>query len=99
MARLEELSELLVHELDQFSASIEKLEKLNKDGVKVELSDLKGEFREHRVKTEKMQEHMLLKMKSVEHALANSKVFPNWALAIVVGSFLLNFILILLLLK
>ena len=43
MAKIEELSELLVHELDQFSASIEKLEKVNKDGVKVDLSDLQEE--------------------------------------------------------
>lgn len=99
MAKIEELSELLIHELDHFSASIENLEKLNKDGVKVDLSDLKGELRVHRLKTDRIQEHMVLKMENLEHALEKSKVYPDWTLAIVVGSLLLNFILILILVK
>lgn len=99
MAKLEELSELLIHELDQFSASIEYLEKLNKDGVKVDISDLKGEFREHKLKTEKIQEHVVSKMENLEHSLKKSKIYPNWAVAIVIGSIFLNFILILILVK
>ena len=95
MAKIEELTELLVNEIDTFEKGITKLEnvnnKLEMTTVKFDLVEFKaikqeliGEFSIHK----NTQERFNLRF---ENQIKNAKVYPNWAVIVFIGTLLLSF--------
>ncbi|GAA3627820.1 DUF6730 family protein [Flavivirga jejuensis] len=88
MAKLEELTALLVNEIDDFKNSIEKLEKindqLNDTKIKMDLSEYKTMIFSH-------QKEMASHLKAIErfenrfnNKIIQAKIYPNWAVVVFV---------------
>lgn len=90
MAKIEELTELLVNEIDNFNIGISKLEaisdKINTTKVSIDLREYKSIIESHQLKTTEVvdsQERFLYRFESL---LKNAKVYPNWAVIVFVIS-------------
>tara|TARA_R110002072_G_scaffold142396_1_gene287726 strand:+ start:69 stop:383 length:315 start_codon:yes stop_codon:yes gene_type:complete len=86
MTKLEELSALLVNEIDDFKNGVEKLEKindqLNETKVKMDLSEYKTMLFSH-------QKEMASHLKAIErfenrfnNKINQAKIYPNWAVVV-----------------
>jgi len=86
MTKLEELTELLVNEINEFNKGIEKLEKitkqLNKTKIKMDITEYKALIESH---LQKMNEHRNAQERfqnRFEALLKTAKVYPNWAVIV-----------------
>ncbi|MGB5362168.1 MAG: DUF6730 family protein [Aureibaculum sp.] len=92
MTKLEELTELLVNEINEFNKGIEKLEKINEQlnttKIKMDINEYKAIIESHK---QKMNEHINTQ-ESFESRfvslLKNAKVYPNWAVIVFIISLL-----------
>lgn len=86
MTKLEELTALLVHEIDDFNQDIERLEKisaqLNTTKIKMDLAEYKAIIESH-------QQQMASHLKAIElfedrfdQKIKNAKIYPDWAVII-----------------
>ena len=86
MTKLEELSALLVNEIDDFKNSVEKLEEINKQlndtKIKMDLSEYKTIIFSH-------QKEMASHLKAIErfenrfnNKINQAKIYPNWAVVV-----------------
>jgi len=88
MTKLEELTALLVGEIDDFNKSVEKLEKISKQinatKIKMDLTEYKAVIDEYKLK---MESH-LNTLKSFENRFENkikhAKIYPTWAVVVFV---------------
>ena len=86
MTKLEELTALLVNEINDFKNNVEKLEQINtqlKDTkIKMDLKEYRFIIESHH---QKMASH-LYKMERIEDRIDNmikeAKIYPNWAVAV-----------------
>lgn len=98
MGKLEDLTALLVNELDDFKTSMEKLEKINNQlhdtKVQIDVSEYKTIIKEHQ---QQMQSH-LNEIKGFERRfnskINDAKIYPTWAVVIFVLSILTSVILV-----
>lgn len=91
MTKLKELTAMMVNEIELFETAVEKLEKIQRQKIRLNSTSLESMMREHLRKdllTHKQE------MKNLGHALGKAKAYPAWALIIFVGSLVLNGILI-----
>ncbi len=94
MTKLEQLSELLVSEMSQFEKTVTKLERIQKQQIGIDSSNLENALKQQHEKMEKALAQHRQEMKSLGYELQQTKAYPIWALCIFVISIVLNVILI-----
>lgn len=94
MTKLEELSELLVSEIEQFEKTVEKLQKIQEQKITINSSKLESIIREHHENYKiEFASHKRI-METFGRKLERSKAYPLWALITFMISLLINGILI-----
>ena len=99
MTKLEELTALLVNEINDFNKGIEKLEKINEQlndaKIKMDLSEYKTMLFSH-------QKEMASHLKAIErfenrfnNKIDQAKIYPTWAVLVFIVSVLFGLISIL----
>lgn len=90
MAKLEELSELLVSEIKDFEMAVKKLEEIQKKKITIDLADLKLVLSNH----ETVLKNQNLKLQETYNNFANlfkeAKIYPKWAMIVFLVSLMLN---------
>ena len=83
MTKLEELTALLVNEIDDFKKSVEKLEKINDQ---INDTKIKMDVSEYKTIIEKHQQEMASHINSIErfenrfnNKIKEAKIYPTWA--------------------
>ena len=96
MAKLEEVTSLLVDEIEEFKQSVEKLEKistqLKNTKIQMDLMEFKSIMNEHEHKMEKHRNSIEYFDKQIEAKLKNAKIYPTWAVVVFVFSLLIGVI-------
>ena len=93
MTKLEELTAMMVNEIELFETAVDKLENIQRQKITINSTSLESMMREHQ---EHLRKDLLThkqEMKSLGHALSEAKAYPTWALIIFVVSLILNGIL------
>lgn len=98
MTKLEELTALLVNELNDFNKSIERLEKiseqLNTTKIKMDVTEYKATIEAHQ---KQMTSH-LNRMEGFESRFENkikeAKIYPNWAVVVFIVSIVVTVTLV-----
>ena len=98
MTKLEELTAMMVNEIELFEASVDKLEKIQQQQIRINSTSLEARMRQYQDNLEKALSSHKQEMKNLGYQLAKSKAYPTWALMIFVAALILNGILIYLLL-
>ena len=80
MTKLEELSELLVSEIEQFEKTVEKLQKIQEQKLRIDSQALETAIRLHQEKLEKALFSHKQEMKDLGQRLEKAKAYPLWAL-------------------
>ncbi len=95
MSKIEEITEILVNEIDSFEKGISKLEVLQQ---KISNTKIKLEFQEiQKAKTELIRELTLSKneqrefLSSFEAKVKNANIYPKWAVLIFIISLVISF--------
>ncbi|SDS74944.1 hypothetical protein SAMN04487764_2963 [Gillisia sp. Hel1_33_143] len=94
MAKLEQLSELLVSEIEQFEKTIERLEKIQQQKIGIDSRTVEQILQQHLRKLEGHITHHNNQMNILSHKLKTSKSYPIWALTLFTSSLIINGILI-----
>lgn len=94
MAKLEQLSKLLVGEISQFEKTVEKLEKIQQQKIAIDTRATELVFKRHEEKVKEVLEHHTLEMRDLKENLKNAKAYPAWALILFCGSLIINGILL-----
>ena len=96
MTKLEELTELLVNEINEFNKGIEKLEAINKEisitKIQMDLTEYKSIIENHQQRMKECintQEYFESRFKRL---LKTAKVYPNWAVIVFIMSLLFGII-------
>lgn len=93
MTKLEELSELLVSEFEQFEKTVEKLQKIQEQNISIDSKALETTIKLQQENLEKAFSSHMQEMKSLGQILEKAKAYPIWALTIFIVSLTLNGIL------
>lgn len=93
MTKLEELSELLVSEIEQFEKTVEKLQKIQEQKIIIDSRTLESSIRQHQESLEQALFSHKQEMKNLGNKLEKAKAYPVWALILFVTSLVLNAIL------
>ncbi|OBX26154.1 hypothetical protein LX77_02035 [Gelidibacter algens] len=100
MTKLEELTALLVNEINDFKSAVEKLEKIN-----AHLADtkIKMDLTEYKASIETHQQQMKCCIKNIESfesrfesKIKQAKIYPNWAVIVFIVSLIFGFVCVLL---
>ncbi|WP_424495331.1 DUF6730 family protein [Salinimicrobium sp. GXAS 041] len=94
MAKLDQLSELLVSEISLFERTVEKLEKIQQQKIAIDSSRLEYALLQQQEKIENALTYHSQEMSSLGHKLEKAKAYPAWAVIIFNVSIILNAILI-----
>ena len=94
MTKLEELSEMLVSEIEQFEKTVEKLQKIQEQKIRIDSQALETTIKLQQEKLEKVLFTHQQEMKNLGQALEKAKAYPVRALTIFIASLILNGILI-----
>ena len=94
MARLEQLSELLVSEINQFEKTVEKLQKIQEEKIGIDSRAFENLFKEHQISFREILEDHSSEMKDLGENLKKAKAYPYWALTLFTISLIVNAILI-----
>ncbi|MBP0904135.1 DUF6730 family protein [Mariniflexile gromovii] len=86
MTKLEELTTLLVNELNDFNKGIERLEKIS---VQLKDTKIKMDVAEYKAIIEEHQKEMASQLNSIEgfkkrfnDKIEQAKIYPNWAVVV-----------------
>lgn len=90
MAKLEELSELLVSEIEQFEKTVEKLHKIQEQKIRIDSRALENTIRLQQENLKKDLYSHKQDMENLNKKLEKAKAYPAWALFIFVVSLILN---------
>lgn len=95
MTKLEELTALLVNEINDFKSAVEKLEKIN---VQLMETKIKMDLTEYKASVETHQQQMASHLNSLErfqdhfdNKIKEARIYPNWAVVVFVVSLVLGF--------
>lgn len=94
MTKLEELTELLVSEIEQFQKSVEKLKKIQEQKIRIDSHQLEKTIRLQQENLEKALFTHQQDMRSLGQSLEKAKAYPAWALYSFTASIIINGILI-----
>lgn len=99
MTKLEEVTALLVNEINDFNQSIEKLDEINNQ---LKETKIKMDIKEYRSLVEKHQDQMVSHQDFMdrfesrfENKIKQAKVYPTWVVVVFIISILLGVILVL----
>ncbi|GAA3552565.1 DUF6730 family protein [Snuella lapsa] len=99
MTRIEELSKLLVEELNDFDKGIEKLGNINEE---LKMTKLKMDLTEYKSIIQSHQNHMDKHQKVIEQfeerfneKIRKAKIYPNWAVVIFIICVIVSLVLVL----
>jgi len=94
MTKLEELTVLLVNEINDFNKGIEKLEKINAElnntKIEIDLKDFKSIFEVHRQEMISHLESISRFERRFSNQIIKAKIYPNWAVIVFVICLLLG---------
>lgn len=86
MAKIDELTELLIHELNDFNKGIKRLEQLsdviNETQVSVDVSELKGLLKKHTLQLNGLKGAQSDFLQRFEGLLKGARVYPTWAVIV-----------------
>ena len=99
MTKLEELSELLVSEMEQFEKTVDKLQKIQEQKILIDSRALESAIKLQQENLERALFSHKQEMKSLGQTLEKAKAYPLWALTIFAVSLVMNGILIYILLS
>jgi len=94
MAKLEQLSELLVSEISQFEKTVQRLEKIQQEKIGLDSEAFEKLLLEHQEKMKKDLSQYATEMKELGGKLEEAKAYPIWALIVFGVSIVLNAVLI-----
>ena len=90
MAKLEEISELLVSEIKDFEEAVKRLEKVQKAKITIDLYEMKNLFADQRKALENQNSKAEQIHEMIETMIKEAKIYPNWAVVVFIASILLN---------
>lgn len=94
MTKLEELSELLVSEIEQLEKTVDRLQKIQDQKIQMDSRALEMLFKDHQQKVKEVLENHSREMKNLGNSLNSAKAYPIWALTTFTLSLMANGILI-----
>lgn len=94
MAKIEEITELLVAEISEFEQAVKRLEAVQKAKIGIDITQLKEELTQHQQERQKDLVYHKKEMNSLSNKLEKAMAYPIWALIAFGISILLNGILI-----
>jgi len=90
MSKIEEITEILVNEIEDFNKGISKLEaisdKINTTKVSIDLREYKSIIESHQLKITEVVDSQERFLNRFESLLKNAKVYPNWAVIVFILS-------------
>ncbi len=94
MAKIEELTELLVNEINDFNKGVSKLEtineKLNTTKIRIDLKEYKSIIELHQKKMAEIIDSQERFLNRFESLLKKTKIYPNWAVIVFIISVLIS---------
>ena len=94
MAKIEELTELLVNELSSFEKEIERLEKtserINTSKISIDITEYKSILESHQQKMVSHSQTIERFEERFENQIKQAKIYPNWAVIVFVVSILVS---------
>jgi len=99
MTKLEELSELLVSEIEQFEKTVEKLQKIQEQKIRIDSQQLEKIIQLQQENLKKALFTHQQEMKNLGQKLEKAKAYPIWAFIVFTASIIINGILIFILLS
>jgi uncharacterized membrane protein YjjP (DUF1212 family) len=99
MAKLEEISELLVSEIRDFEEAVKRLEKIREAKITLDLTELKSVLSNHEMVLKHQNSNVQETYNKFANLMKEAKIYPKWAVILFIASLVLNCIIILYLLK
>ena len=94
MSKIEEITEILVNEIDSFEKGLSKLEaineKLNTTKIRIDLTAFKSIIESHQQKMIEIINAQERFLNRFENLLKKAKVYPNWAVIVFILSILVS---------
>ena len=91
MTKLEELTALLVNEINDFKSSVDKLEQINtqlKDiKIKMDIKDYKFIIKSHQQEMESYVNRIERFENHFDSKIKEAKIYPTWAVVVFIASF------------
>lgn len=94
MAKIDEITELLVAEISEFEQAVKRLETVQRAKIGIDITELKEELTQHQLEIQKDLACQRQEMNSLGYKLEKAKAYPIWVLIIFGLSIVLNGILI-----
>ena len=96
MAKIEEITELLVNEISSFERGVERLEKvsdkLNSTKISIDIREFKSLLDNHQNQMKAALDTQERINNRFEKLLENTRIYPNWAVIVFVISLLLGIV-------
>lgn len=94
MAKLEELSELLVSEIQDFEEAVKRLEEISNAKIAIDLTELKTVLSDHKVELKNQSSGVQQTYKQFQNLIKEAKIYPKWAVILFIVSLVFNGLLI-----
>tara|TARA_R110002051_G_scaffold15064_2_gene47640 strand:- start:32933 stop:33247 length:315 start_codon:yes stop_codon:yes gene_type:complete len=98
MTKLEELTALLVNELNDFNKGIERLEKINEQlkdtKIKMDVAEYKAIIEEHQKEIASQLNSIASFEKRFNDKIEQAKIYPNWAVIVFMICIIVTIVLI-----
>jgi uncharacterized coiled-coil protein SlyX len=94
MAKLEELSELLVSEIRDFEEAVKHLEKIREAKISIDLTELKSVLSNHEMVLKNQNADVQETYNKFANSLKEAKIYPKWAVILFIVSLMLNCLII-----
>ena len=95
MTKLEELTALLVNEINDFNKGVEKLEKISEQisatKIKMDVSEYKSIIEEHQKQINIHKNMMEVFENRFDSKIKNTKIYPTWAVVVFIMALLFVF--------
>jgi len=95
MAKLEEISELLVSEIRNFEEAVKRLEKVSEAKIGIDLTELKSVLSNHEMVLKTQNSNVWETYIKFSNLMKEAKIYPKWAVILFIVSLVLNCIIIL----
>ena len=96
MAKIEEITELLVNEINSFEKSIEQLEKvsdkLNAAKVSIDIRELRVLLHHHQHEIKAVLDSQKKIYGRYENLMKDAKIYPNWAVIVFIVSLIFGIV-------
>jgi len=94
MAKLEELSELLVSEIRDFEEAVKRLEKVQDAKITIDLTELKSVLSNHEMVIKNQNSTVQETYSKFANLMKQAKIYPKWAVILFIVSLMLNCLII-----